>query len=67
MNYKMRAARAEKGMSQANLAKKCGVSRQTIILIEQEKFNPSLKLCISICKVLERSLNDLFWEEENDR
>jgi putative transcriptional regulator len=66
MNYKMRAARAEKGLSQAELAKLVKVSRQTIILIEQSKFNPSLNLCRSICKALDRTLNDLFWEEENE-
>lgn len=64
MNLKMKSARVEKGYSQAELAKKVGVSRQTIILIEQKKFNPSLNLCMSICKVLDRTLNDLFWEDE---
>lgn len=66
MNYKMKAARAEKGLSQAQLAKLVKVSRQTIILIEQSKFNPSLNLCIAICKVLDRTLNDLFWGEEHE-
>ena len=61
MNLKMKSARVEKGLSQAELAKLCKVSRQTIILIEQEKFNPSLNLCKSICKALDRTLNDLFW------
>ncbi len=63
MNLKMKAARVEHGLSQAELAKKIGVSRQTIILIEQGKFNPSLNLCISVCKQLDRTLNDLFWED----
>ena len=66
MNYKMKAARAEKGLSQAQLAKLVKVSRQTIILIEQSKFNPSLNLCIAICKALNRTLNDLFWGEEHE-
>ncbi|MBI9009905.1 MAG: helix-turn-helix transcriptional regulator [Tenericutes bacterium] len=66
MNYKMKAARAEKGLSQAQLAKLVKVSRQTIILIEQNKFNPSLNLCIAICKALDRTLNELFWGEENE-
>ncbi|XFA99487.1 helix-turn-helix transcriptional regulator [Candidatus Izemoplasma sp. B36] len=67
MNYKMKSARVEKGYSQADLAKICQVSRQTIILIEQEKFNPSLNLCRAICKALDRTLNDLFWEDEHER
>lgn len=66
MNFKMKAARAEKGLSQADLAKEVDVSRQTIILIEKQTFNPSLKLCISICKALDRTLNELFWGEENE-
>lgn len=67
MNYKMKSARVEKGYSQADLAKICQVSRQTIILIEQGKFNPSLNLCKAICKALDRTLNDLFWEDEHER
>lgn len=66
MNFRMKAARAEKGLSQANLAKIVGVSRQTIILIEKQAFNPSLKLCISICIALGKTLNELFWGEENE-
>lgn len=63
-NYKMKAKRAEFGYSQKDLAKIVGVSRQTIILIEQGKYNPSLALCIKICKALNTTLNDLFWEED---
>lgn len=66
MNYLMKSARVEKGLSQADLAKLVNVSRQTIILIEQDKFNPSLNLCKAICKALNRTLNDLFWEDENE-
>lgn len=62
-NYKMKAKRAEFGYSQETLAKMVGVSRQTIILIEQGEYNPSLQLCIKICKILKTTLNDLFWEE----
>lgn len=62
----MKSARVEKGYSQAELAKIVGVSRQTIILIEKQKFNPSLNLCISICKALDRTLNDLFWGANNE-
>lgn len=66
MNYKMKARRVLLGLSQEELAKKINVSRQTIILIEQGKYNPSLKLCIAICKTLKTTLNDLFWEENNN-
>ena len=66
MNYKMKAARVEKGLSQADLAKIVNVSRQTIILIEQEKFNPSINLCKNICKALGRTLDDLFWGKEDE-
>jgi putative transcriptional regulator len=54
-------------MSQTELAKKAGVTRQTIGLIEAGDFNPSIKLCIDICRALGVTLNDLFWEEtENE-
>jgi len=66
MNYKMKSKRVLLGLSQEDLAKQIGVSRQTIILIEKEKYNPSLKLCIAICKALHTTLNELFWEEETN-
>lgn len=64
VNYKMKSKRVLLGLSQEDLAKKIGVSRQTIILIEKEKYNPSLKLCIAICKTLNTTLDELFWEDE---
>ena len=63
-NKKMKLARLEKDMKQADLAEAVGVTRQTIGLIEAGDYNPSLKLCIAICKALDKTLNDLFWEEE---
>ncbi|EIA5737576.1 helix-turn-helix transcriptional regulator [Staphylococcus pseudintermedius] len=51
------------GVSQLELSRKVGVSRQTINLIENNKYNPSLKLCISICLTLGVTLNDIFWED----
>ncbi|WP_042351421.1 helix-turn-helix transcriptional regulator [Bacillus massiliigorillae] len=63
-NIKLKLARVEKDLSQEELATLVGVSRQTIGLIEAGKYNPSLNLCIKICKVLSRTLNDLFWDEE---
>lgn len=65
-NLRMKAARAAVGLSQADLAEAVGVTRQTIGLIEAGGYNPTLNLCVAICKVLRVTLNDLFWEDEND-
>ena len=65
MNQRMRSRRTGLGLSQAELAKRIGVSRQTIVLIEQERFNPSLKLCLAICHTLETTLDDLFYKEKD--
>ncbi|MCH4192719.1 MAG: helix-turn-helix transcriptional regulator [Butyrivibrio sp.] len=62
-NLRIKSARVAKDMSQADLAEKTGVTRQTIGLIETGKFNPSIQLCISICKALDKTLDELFWEE----
>lgn len=61
-NKKMKIARIENDMSQEQLADAIGVTRQTIGLIEAGNYNPSLNLCIAICKGLNKTLNDLFWE-----
>lgn len=61
---KLKIARIEKSLSQQDLADLVGATRQTIGLIEKGKYNPSLKLCIKIAKAVDRTLNDLFWEEE---
>ena len=62
-NLRLKAARAGKDLSQDELAKLCGVSRQTMSAIEKGDYNPTINLCISICKALDKTLNDLFWEE----
>lgn len=62
-NKRIKIARIECDMSQEDLAKAIGVTRQTIGLIEAGKYNPTLKLCIAICKTMNKTLNDLFWEE----
>ena len=62
-NLKLKAARAAKDLSQQALADIVGVSRQTVNAIEKGDYNPSIKLCISICKELDRTLDELFWEE----
>jgi putative transcriptional regulator len=61
-NKKMKMARIEHDLSQEQLAERVGVTRQTINMIESGNYNPSLKLCIEICKVLNSSLDVLFWE-----
>ena len=66
MNQKMKIRRSQLSMSQTELAQKAGVTRQTIGLIETGDFNPSIKLCIAICKALETTLDELFWEESTD-
>ena len=65
-NLRMKFRRIELDMSQTELAKKAGVTRQTIGLIEAGEFNPSIKLCIAICKALGVKLDDIFWEDEDD-
>lgn len=62
-NLKLKAARAAKDLSQQALADLVGVSRQTINAIEKGDYNPTIKLCISICKVLDKTLDELFWKE----
>ncbi len=65
-NVKMKQCRKAAGMSQTDLARAAGVTRQTIGLIETGEFNPSISLCIRICRALHVTLNDLFWEENTD-
>lgn len=62
-NLKLKSARAEYDMSQAELASAIGVTRQTINQIENGEYNPTIKLCIAICKVLHKTLDQLFWLE----
>ncbi len=63
-NLKLKAARAGLDLSQADLAEKVGVSRQTINSIEKGDYNPTINLCIAICKELGKTLDELFWIEE---
>ena len=63
-NLRMKAARVVCDLSQEELAAKVGVTRQTIGMIEAGRFNPSLALCVAICRALGKTLNDLFWDEE---
>ena len=62
-NLRMKAARAEKDMTQADLAAAVGATRQTINAIEKGEYNPTIKLCRAICKALGKTLDGLFWED----
>ncbi len=63
-NLKLKAARAGLDLSQDDLAKRVGVSRQTISAIEKGDYNPTINLCIKICKELGKTLDELFWQED---
>ena len=65
-NLKLKAARAERDMTQKDLAAAVGGSRQTINAIEKGEYNPTIKLCRAICRTLGKSLDELFWEDESD-
>jgi putative transcriptional regulator len=63
---KVKLARVENDLTQVELAEEAGCTRQTIGLLEANRFNPSLKLCIAIAKAVNKTLNDLFWIEEDN-
>lgn len=63
-NLAMKAARVSKDMTQKELAEVVDVSRQTINMIEKGEYNPTIKLCRAICKALDKTLDELFWEED---
>ena len=65
-NIAIKVARTQLDMTQKQLAEKVGISRQTMNAIEQGEYNPTIKLCKAICKVLGKTLDDLFGEEENN-
>ena len=64
-NLRLKSARAGKDLSQQELADLVGISRQTINAIEKGDYNPTIRLCLAICHVLGKSLDELFWEEED--
>lgn len=66
MNVKLKLARVAKNLSQEELAEEIGVTRQTIGLIEKGNYNPTLNLCIRLAKALDKTLDELFWEVDND-
>lgn len=61
-NLRLKSARAAKDLSQQQLAELVKVSRQTISAIEKGDYNPTINLCIAICKALDKTLDELFWE-----
>ncbi len=61
-NLRLKAARAGLDMSQDDLARAVGVSRQTISAIEKGDYNPTINLCVAICRALDKTLDELFWE-----
>ena len=62
-NLKLKAARAAKDLSQQQLAELVGVSRQTINAIELGNYNPTIRLCLALCRALNKTLDELFWED----
>ena len=66
-NIPIKVARAEKDMTQGELAAMVNVSRQTINAIEQGEYNPTIKLCRAICRVLGKTLDELFWEDDDEK
>ena len=65
-NIAIKVARAQKDMTQKALAEKVGISRQTMNAIEQGEYNPTIKLCRAICRALGKTLDELFWEDDNN-
>ena len=64
-NLRIKAARAAKDMTQKDLANAVGVARQTMNAIEKGDYNPSINLCIAICRALDKTLDEIFWENDN--
>ena len=64
-NLRIKVARAEKDMTQKALAEAVGISRQTMNAIEQGEYNPTIRLCRAICRVLGKSRDDVFGEEDS--
>ena len=62
-NLRIKAARAALDMTQKDLAEAVDVTRQTMNAIEKGDYNPTIKLCIAICRALGKTLDELFWEE----
>lgn len=66
MENHLKSARTAVNLTQQQLAEKAGVTRQTISLIEKGSYNPTLKLCLNICHIVNRTLDELFWINEEE-
>ncbi len=66
MMNRLKYYRTRAGLSQKSLAEEIGVARQTVNMIENDRYNPSLELCIALAKALDTDLNALFWEKDDD-
>jgi putative transcriptional regulator len=66
MKNRLRVIRAERNWSQADLAEKLGVSRQTINAIETEKYDPSLPLAFKIARLVNLKIEDIFTIDESE-
>lgn len=66
MKNNVKITRMKTSITQQQLAKSVGVTRQTIGLIEKGEYNPTLQLCIAIAKELHKTLDELFWEVEDE-
>ena len=66
MKNQVKEIRKEQRISQKELAEKAFVTRQTLSLIEKGEYNPTLKLCLAICYVLNKKLDEVFWIEESE-
>ena len=67
MKNNVKLARVQMNLTQQRLAERTGVTRQTISLIEKGKYNPSLKLCLDICYVVNKTLDEVFWIEKGEQ
>jgi putative transcriptional regulator len=65
-NLKLKSARAALGLSQKDVAEALGVTRQTINAVESGDYNPTIRLCVALCKLLDKTLDDLFWEDNEN-
>lgn len=65
-NLALKLARVQNDLTQKDLAEIVGVSRQTINAIEKGEYNPTIKLCRKLCRVLGKSLDELFGEDDEN-
>lgn len=65
-NLKLKSARAALGLSQKDVAEALGVTRQTINAVESGDYNPTIRLCVALCRLLDKTLDDLFWEDNEN-